>query len=430
MTIPLSTKSYDHYAGTNALKVYPITFPTYEASTLQVYVTNLADWSHIAGEVLSGLKVFDLVIDTDFTFANLARPNTTITLKDASAVPPGWVGPIPARQEWLDTNGFLRTGYYLFVEFVSNAMRPSVLASGNNLVPALSKDLDRLAMHIKALDHKVYEGFKDLIQMSAGSGASGLLPNGTAPGEYLEFDGADAIWQSGEYKGYSQRLGQLVDAKSNREAILTLFNFIYTPPTISLSCSPAQTLREKGTVISAVTMTATTVKVLNDITSVTHFRSAVLVDTEASPLANGGIETYVNSTPFSDNMSFYSRVGDGTGTNQSNTVNYPFVYPTFWNAGAQDLAVAAIGGKQIVNNSNSRNVTYSGLTGQVFYYAFPASYGNLTKITDENGFDVTGSFTKKTKNYTALDAAVVSYTIYELTTPLGINLNTNFTFIR
>lgn len=419
MTIPLSTKSYDHYAGANNLNVYPITFPTYEASTVGVYVTNIPDWSHIAGDVLAGLKAFDLVLATDYTLQNIALPNTSVTLLDASAVPPGWVGPIPARQEWLTATGKLKSGYYLYVEFSSNALRPSTLSSGNQLVPALSKDLDRLAMHMKALDHKTSEGFKDLIQMASGGGAAGLVPVGTTPGEYLEYDGADPIWQSGIFSGFSLRYGTALNLASLRDALLYVFNFGYLAPAISLSCSPSQSVREKGASVAAVTMTATTTKNTNPITAVTHFRNGVLVDTEAAPLVSGGVETFIESTPFTDTMSFYSKVFDGTTLVQSNTVTYSYAYPYYEGKGAAGLNAAGIVASltKVVRASTANVAVTSSPTSEHFYFCYPDAYGVLTSILDPNGFETISSYTSRLVNITGLDATSQSYRVYELTLP-------------
>lgn len=286
MTVPLSTPSYNHYTGLGTLKVYPITFPTYEPETVQAYITNMPDWSHIAGDTLGGIVVYDLVLATDYTLQNVNSPNTSLTLKDASYVPPGWVGPIPERQVWLDEDGFLKTGYYLYVEFISNSMRPSVLGPGNNLIPALSKDLDRLTMHMKALDHKMSEGFRDFLNLLAtgggGSPPAGLLPPPTEEGQYLEGNNLlEATWQSGKFEGFSLRYGQAINLASIREAFEYVFDFGYLAPAISLSCSPSTAIREKGTSVAAVTMTATTTKNTENITAVTHYRNGVLVDTEA-----------------------------------------------------------------------------------------------------------------------------------------------------
>jgi hypothetical protein len=419
MTIPLSTPSYDHYSGDNTLSVYPITFPTYEASTIEVYITNLAGWSQLTGELLTGLELYNLVLDTDYSLQNINRPNTTVTLIDGG-------------QDYLDGSGFLAAGYFLFVEFISNPMRPSALSSGNQLVPALTKDLDRLTMHMKALDHKMDEGFRDVINMQTDNGASGLLPPTTTAGEYLESDGSEWLGQSGLFEGFSLRYSTALSLASIRDALLYIFNFGYLAPTISLSCSPAQTVREKGDPVAAVTMSATTVKNTNDILAVRHYRNGVLVDTEAAPAAAGGLETFVESTPFSDNMSFYSRVDDDTTTDiQSNTVSYVFVYPYYSDAGAVGLSAAnvALLTKDIRVSTASLNKTFTTLNGEVYFFAYPASYGALTSILDENGFETFGDWTLRTENITGLDASAVSYRIYEFNNPVVAG-STNYTFVR
>lgn len=425
MTVPLSTPSYVHYTGNSTLKVYPIPFPTYEPETIEVYITNLPDWSHIAGDTLGGIVVYDLVLNTDYTLQNVAKPNTSVTLKDASDVPPGWVGPIPERQVWLDADGFLKTGYYIYVEFITNSMRPSTLASGNNLIPALSKDLDRLAMHIKALDHKTSEGFRDFLNLIVTSGGSsppaGLLPPPIEEGQYLEGnDLLEAAWQSGKFEGFSLRYGTELNLASIRDAFLYIFNFGYIAPTISLSCSPAQTVREKGTVVSAVTMSATTVKKTEDIVAVRHYRNGVLVDTEASPAPGGGVESFVESTPFSDNMSFYSRVDDTTtiGT-QSNTVSYPFAYPYYEGRGAAGLNAAGIVANltKVVRSSTASVPVTSSPTSEHFYFCYPAAYPALTSILDPSSFEILSGFTVRTVTITGLDGTPQSYRVYELTNP-------------
>lgn len=457
MTIPLSTKSYDHYSGAGTLSVYPITFPTYEDTTVKATITNKPNWSHIPNELpewayiadVDDLEVFELVLSTDFTLQNINRPSTTITLLDASAVPPGWVGPIPARQEWLDASGFLAAGYYLYVEFISNPMRPSTLTSGNQLLPALTKDLDRLTMHVKALDHKVDEGDSALDtkvtegleflddKMDAGFAAltelaqNASVAGGTTAGEYFEYNGTDAIWQSGLFQGFSLRYGASLSLASLRDALLYVFNFGYLAPTISLFCSPSQAVREKGDPVAAVTMSATTVKNSQAITAVTHYRNGVLVNTEAAPVPGGGVETFVESTPFADNMSFYSKVSDGTSLIQSNTVTYSYVYPYYSGAGAPARTAAQVAAmtKDIRTSTVSLTKSFTTVNGDVYYFAYPAAYGALTSIKDENLFETFGDWTLRIQNITGLDGNAVSYRIYEFNNPVVAG-STNYTFIR
>lgn len=145
MTIALSTPSNVYYTGADNLKVYPIPFPTFEGSTVQ---------AKILKPVSQGFTEIEtpLVEGTDFSLSNIGKANTVITLLDASDVPPGWIGPIPDRQDWISDTGFLRTGWFLVVNFEPNALQPATLSNNSQLASTVQKSIDRLAMHIKSLD--------------------------------------------------------------------------------------------------------------------------------------------------------------------------------------------------------------------------------------------------------------------------------------
>jgi len=61
-------------------------------------------------------------------------------------------------------------------------------------------------------------------------------------------------------------------------------------------------------------------------------------------------------------------------------------------------------------------------------FAYPASYGNLTKIYDANNFDVTGTFTKSTVNVSCADGTSVPYNVYvnSASTVSGFNMDFRF----
>jgi hypothetical protein len=262
------------------------------------------------------------------------------------------------------------------------------------------------------------------------SGGSSV-PSGGVDYDFLEVSGAALQYQSGVFSGYSSRFSTAWSTDGLRDTLLAILDFTYLAPQISLSCSPAQSVREKGTTVASVTMTATTTKRTDDITAVRHYRNGVLVDTEAAPAAGGGVETFTESTPFSDTMTFYSQVDDGTSTVQSSTVTYPFVYPYYSGAGAPSLTAAQVAAltKDIRVSTASLNKSFTTANGDVYYFAYPASYGALTSILDENGFETFGDWTLRTENITGLDASAQSYRIYEFNNPVVAG-STNYTFIR
>jgi hypothetical protein len=236
---------------------------------------------------------------------------------------------------------------------------------------------------------------------------------------------------SAVFQGYSARFSEMWDTDGVEDTFNEILQLGYAAPTISLSCSPSQALREKGTSVASVAMSATTVKFSDDITEVTHFRNGVLVDTEAAPIAAGGVETYTNNTAFTDTMTFYSKVYDGTTLVQSNTVTYSYVYPYYYGTDVPAITAAnvALLTKSVIASDANLNESFTTSSGDVFYFAYPASYGALTSILDENGFETFSDWTLRTENITGLDGNPVSYRIYEFNNPV-IALTTDYTFIR
>lgn len=255
------------------------------------------------------------------------------------------------------------------------------------------------------------------IQDAIANGGAGL-PAGGVDGDFIQKLGTSAEWVPGSYEGFSARFNENFSSTSLDDTIRKILNFAYLGPLISLGTSPSASVREKGAVVSSVTLNATTTKRSDPITAVRFYRNAGLINTVGSPNANGGLESYTDNTPFSDNVSFYAQVDDGTTTVTSNTVTFPFVYPYYVGVGAQGLNAAGIAAltKLVIASSASVPVTTSP-TSQVFYFAQPAAYPVLTSILDPNGFETIGSYLTRLVTITGLDGTAQSYRVYELSTP-------------
>jgi hypothetical protein len=227
------------------------------------------------------------------------------------------------------------------------------------------------------------------------------------------------------FSGYSLTLGATVSSATIETALTALFDFGYLAPTISLSATPAQSIREKGDTVASAALSAVTVKRAAAITAVTFYRDASLINTVASPNASGGTETYTDSTGFADTTSYTAKVNDGTTLVTSNTVTFTYVYPYYYGVGAIGLSAAQVAAltKSIVADTNSKAFT-SSPTGQVFYFAYPAAYGALTSILDTNGFETISDYIVRTENITGLDSTVQSYYIYEFN---HVTTQVNFT---
>ena len=219
--------------------------------------------------------------------------------------------------------------------------------------------------------------------------------------------------------GFSTRYNEFVNLLNTQEIADYIFQIGYSAPVVTFTSAGSATIYEKGASVTAGTLTAVITKTSDDITGVEFFRNGVSIHTVAVPNPSGGTETYTDSNPFTDSTTFRVDVADGTSTVQR-TVSYTFVYPYYVGAGAAGLSAAAVSGltKRVITSTANRTETITAGASQVFYFAYPASYGALTSILDVNNFETIGDWTLRTENITGLDGNPVSYRIYEFDNPV------------
>lgn len=156
----------------------------------------------------------------------------------------------------------------------------------------------------------------------------------------------------------------------------------------------------------------------------------------SSPIIGSGDTTYdepafsvVNSTGAEVSHTWTLIVADSQDT-ASTIKTIRWVYPFFYGEDSNDLS----GGTGIENLTKSvsrkDNKTLGiNATNEFIYFAYPASYGDLSTILDGNGFNVTSSFTKHTANVTPPVSGVArSYNIYKSNSVTTINQNFQFKF--
>jgi hypothetical protein len=244
----------------------------------------------------------------------------------------------------------------------------------------------------------------------------------------VEATGADCSVATAETTGYvrdgySARFSESVLVTTVAAALDQIFNFIYVAPAVTLSASPSGTTKEYGDPINAISFSATTVKKTNPITSVDFYRGTTYRGSSYPPNPNGGIETFSETLPVSSSVIYYAKVSDGTSTTTSIGITYTYVYPFYYGVGAEGLTCSQVQAltKSVKSKSNTTVVTSP--ASQVYYFAYPASYGNLTSILDTNLFETISDYTKRTVNCTMLDSTTQIYYIYEFN---NITTQTNF----
>lgn len=268
---------------------------------------------------------------------------------------------------------------------------------------------------------------------------AGALPTGGVEGDYLEVNATpEPAWQSGIFAGFSQRYNQVLNLTGIKAALDFIFNFGYLGPAVSLSASGSGTVREKGDPVTASTLTATITRRTDPIAQVRFYQNpSTLLDTQNSGggIPSGGTSTYNWTGSFSDNTTFRVEVDDngasGGPTTASATSSFTFVYPYYSGSGAAGLTAAnvALLTKDIRTEATSLLKSFTPNGSQVMYFAYPAAYGTLSSILDQNGFETINDWTLRVENITGLDATAQSYNIYEYkNTPVSGTYP--FTFIQ
>ena len=115
------------------------------------------------------------------------------------------------------------------------------------------------------------------------------------------------------------------------------------------------------------------------------------------------------------NKTFTARATDPTKAYTGGNVTFTFVYPFYWGVVASGSPVdsAAITGlTKSVTVKGNKTVSYTTSGVQQAVFAFPASYGNLKSIMDQNNFENIDTFTKSTVEVTGLDGTPQQYNVY------------------
>lgn len=170
------------------------------------------------------------------------------------------------------------------------------------------------------------------------------------------------------------------------EAILTK----YFPPTITISANKAL-LNKKGTTISQpIVITAKSTKKTDPIvrTSITYGGSEVVSGTNP----NGETITYTHTTDISTDTTFGASVYDGKQTVNA-TLKFEFIVPFYYGVSNNNTISSLTGLTELLEKKGNKSVALSP-NNQYVIYMYDSSYGNLSKIIDPNGFDITPSFNR------------------------------------
>lgn len=198
---------------------------------------------------------------------------------------------------------------------------------------------------------------------------------------------------------------------------------VYAGPAVSLGTSPSAEILELGASLTNVALSAFTVENSSPITTLAFKKGGTTFYNYPSPSPTGGSQSYTDMATLTATTIYTATVGDGSTTNTSNSVTFTFVYPFYYGVGAQALTGAQVQSLTKVLQVKQNTTVITSPSNQVYYFAYPQSYGSLTSIKDQNGFNVTSGYTQRSVTLTMLDSSSQPYYIYEFNT---LTTQTNF----
>ena len=220
--------------------------------------------------------------------------------------------------------------------------------------------------------------------------------------------------------------------------VLDKILYPYVAPVVSASAAPSNGgTFEIGVGTTVTSVTANVTKKARTITKVEVFGSdsATALATKTDAVANGGSFTLTFSKELkaaaANGTRFTVKVTDSDNkVTSANTGTFSLVYPFYQGVVAAGATVDAAAVKALtkkVETKGNKKWAYTA-ANQKMVFAYPASYGNLTKIFDANNFDVTGTFTKSTVNIACADGTSVPYNVYvnSASTVSGFNMDFRF----
>ena len=214
--------------------------------------------------------------------------------------------------------------------------------------------------------------------------------------------------------------------------LITELLYPYTKPTISaFSLTPGAGTKEKDVAFTVTAASATISKKSKPISEVALYRGNTKIATSTAAIATNTVVTFSNlneTISGSSDETFYVKVSEENGTSNvvSKDAKYTFVNP-YYTGVIESSAVGSLSATTItgltkkIEAKGTKTYTYTTTATQCAIIAYPASYGNLSKITDANNFT-------QTWDKQVLTINGVSYNVYISGAAAATNFKYTFSY--
>ena len=218
---------------------------------------------------------------------------------------------------------------------------------------------------------------KEVLDLLSESDTGRLQYNGVTIGGAGGASTADAV----EY------INDAISVTNVEEALNKLIaDYYYVAPSVtSFTATPAGGIFEVGHVVSA------------PITFNWNYNKDITTQTLTDcTLTDNTIRTATYDSDITANKTFTLAANDGKN-NVSKSISYTFVNPYYTGVSTTgtltETDVTALTKKVVVKGTQTVNYTTS---QSYMVFAYPSSYGAISSVIDQNGFNVTDSFVRKT----------------------------------
>ena len=215
--------------------------------------------------------------------------------------------------------------------------------------------------------------------------------------------------------------------------IIDMIFYPYTEPTVSATGTPNGGIFEIGDNKTITNVRVVVTKKSKKITKVEVFDGGVSLGLlDDATIENGGTFDFpVSVEVASVNKRLIASVTDEQGSEvTAETGAFTFVRPYYIGVcGGSDVIDETLvtGLTKKVETKATKTISYT-TVNQKMVFAYPTSYGAISKIYDSNNFDVTNTFTKEVISITGLDGVAVEYNVYTNGTSSVSGFNMKFSY--
>ena len=198
-------------------------------------------------------------------------------------------------------------------------------------------------------------------------------------------------------------------------SILNKLLYPYVKPVVSVTMTPNGGIYEHGNYQFVENISVTITKKTEKIVSLRILDGDNEIYSKSDGVENGGTFDVSSHYQIKDNRRLTVEVIDGIGSIVTvNTNAFNYIYPYYYGVANENTLLNGEFIKTLTKRlevKGTKSISYI-TNNQRMVFAYPLSYGKLSKILDANSFDVTNTFTVTTVTLITLDGTTQSYYVY------------------